>query len=146
MTEWTAFSDATGRVLRLAQDLTAVVEEEGVVWVAGTHDPIYSRLVDGEAVLLPAVPYTMTGEAVADGVTECVLSGLPDPSQAVLLRQVPANDFDRSRGESFSWVTEGSGTATGGTLTLTFTVAGEYKLLLLAHETHRSTGVLIHAT
>lgn len=146
MTAWTAFAVATGRVLRLAQNELTVAEEEGVVWIEGAHDPIYSRLVDGAAVLLPAVPYTMTGDAVADGVTECVLTGLPDPVQAILLRQGPPTPFDLSRGEIVSWIMEGDGTATGGTLTLTFTVAGDYKLLLVAQETHRSTEVLFHAT
>lgn len=87
-------------------------------WLA---DPSHWRVVDGalveRATMAPAVSATAIA---ADGLAEAVISGLPDPCTVRVAGPAPVGPL----------------TVSGGTLTLTASQAGAYRVRVTADPTH----------
>jgi hypothetical protein len=89
------------------------------------------RVVDGQVVERPAPPVEISAPSfAADGVAECVLSGLPDPCTVTLTGAVSAGPLE----------------VTGGSLTLTSTTPGAIAIRITADPVWKPWEATIHAT
>jgi len=94
---------------------TTVVDRE--TYEAVGMQPEGWRLLDGELVERAAMaPEISAASFAADGVAECVISGLPDPCMVTVRGAVSAGPVE----------------VTGGSLTLTSTAAGEIRISVTA--------------
>jgi hypothetical protein len=99
--------------------------------VPGDFQPgSHYRVVDGEVVERPAIAVTVSADTIAaDGVDECVLSGLPDPCIVTVRGVVSAGPLE----------------VTGGSLTLTSTALGPITISITADPVWRPWDGVINA-
>jgi len=89
------------------------------------------RVLDGQVVERLAMAVEISAASfVADGVAECVLSGLPDPCTVTLTGAVSAGPLD----------------VVGGSLTLTSTTPGVIQIRITADPVWKPWEGAIHAT
>lgn len=117
-----------GAIAGTARDLLGVPAEFGIV--DGEHDSKEYRVVDGAVVERATIAATVSAETIAaDGIAECVITGLPDPCRVII------------SGAATMAATQ----VTGGTLTLTSTQAGAIRVSGTADPTHKTWETVIHA-
>lgn len=102
--------------------------------VANDHpaasDPMAYRIVNGEPVERATMsPAISAATFAADGLAQCVISGLPDPCRVTITGAVQAGPVE----------------VAGGTLTLTSTQPGAIRVSVTADPTHKAWEVTIHA-
>lgn len=96
-------------------------------WLA---EPAHWRVVDGALVERATMEPAVSATAIAaDNVAEAVISGLPDPCTVRVAGPVPAGPL----------------LVAGGTLTLTASQAGAYRVRVTADPTHAPWEVTIDA-
>lgn len=94
-------------------------------------DPDHWRIVAGAAVpRLAMAPNASTSSFAADGVAECVLSGLPSPCTATIHGAVSAGPME----------------VTGGSLTITSTAPGTIRVAVIANPDFLPWETTIYAT
>lgn len=125
---WSGYSEVTGLKVADAVGHETMVgpspappDIEGVVWFEGAHASQAFRLSGGVLIARTAVTPVVTGTAVADGVTELSIAGLPVGAEIILIG--PAG------------VVPVRSTLASNPLEVTFTVAGSWVL----HAHHRPT-------
>lgn len=117
-----------GSIAGTSRDLLGVPEEFGIV--DGEHDGKEYRVVDGAVVERATIAATVSAETIAaDGVAECVITGLPDPCSVTISGAVQAEPA----------------VVAGGTLTLTSTQAGDIRVGVTADPTHKPWETVINA-
>jgi hypothetical protein len=93
-------------------------------------NPLAYRLVNGAAVERATMtPAISAATFAADGIAQCVISGLPDPCRVRIAGAVQAGPVE----------------VAGGTLTLTSTRQGAIRVSVTADPTHKPWEVAIHA-
>lgn len=95
-----------------------------------TSEPMAFRIVAGAVVeRAEMTPAVSAATFTADGLAQCVISGLPDPCRVAITGAVRAGPVE----------------VTGGTLTLTSTQPGAIRVAVTADPTHKPWEVTIHA-
>lgn len=93
--------------------------------------PDHYRVINGEVVERPAIPVAISAPSfAADGLAECVLSGLPDPCTVTVRGAVSAGPLE----------------VTGGSLTLTSTTPGAITVVITADPVWKPWEGTVHAT
>jgi hypothetical protein len=88
------------------------------------------RVVDGVLVERPSINPIMSSTTIpANGVSECVIAGLPDPCRVIVRGPVSAGPIE----------------IIGGTLTLTSTEPGEIRISVRADPIYKPWEAIIHA-
>ncbi len=128
---YSIYETATGLIKSVVEGMEfTVLAPEGHSLLVGRYSPGEYYVVDGEAVERAAMtPSISVSEIAADGVDECVISGLPDPCR------VQVNG-------AFYWL----GEVAGGSLTITSTEPGTLSVTVLNNPTHKPWKTTIHAT
>ena len=137
---WTCFSLADGMVMRHFTGLGDEVPPYDPLgtWVQGRFSRGTYRLVGGEVVVRPPVPFTRSGTLAADGVAVLALAGLPADTRLDMCweeGEVLRNDL---RVEPVF-----VGPVTGSPLELTFTRPGRYRLILVNDPAYRPTELVL---
>lgn len=134
-------ADAAGAILQQCatgmslEDVLATWDLSGgrqaVLVAEWVQDQTHWRVVDGAVVERAAMAPAVSAAAIAaDGVAEAVISGLPDPCTVQVTGPAPVGPLE----------------VTGGSLTLTATLPGAYRVRVSADPTHKPWDVTIHAS